>query len=90
MMNKTTTEPNLVEAYNLAASAIFSAISPNGTHDDYFETVVLLAALAVCGSGHLTEIESRHNADIFQARLKETIADVMELRCAPKTTKRMM
>ena len=83
-------EPKLIEAYNLAAASIFSAISPNGTHEEYFETVVLLASLAVCGSGRLTEKDSRHNADIFHARLNETITEIMKLRLEPKTTKRMM
>lgn len=81
---------NLEAAYTKAAEAIFKEIAPNGTHEDYFDAVVLLATLAVTGAGNLTETEVANNARVFAERLGESIEATLKRRVTPKETARLM
>lgn len=65
-----------MKATQAAIRAINKTLGKNASHDAAFEAAVSIAHLVCTGNGHLTTVESLHNAKCFGEQL---ILGIMEL-----------
>jgi hypothetical protein len=83
-------ERALKAAYEAGQKAIFNSLGKDTSHENFYDTVVLLAASVISGNGHLTKDEAQHNCVCFVGDLMRLLEEAPLKKPATSITSRLM
>lgn len=63
----------LKKSYAEASAVISKNLGKDGTHEDYFNLMLLMARGICSGNNHLSQAEALHNAQIFSEQLQALV-----------------